>query len=49
MVINPHPRTMVAKEAQMMGRYTPQRVTKTPEMAELTEAPRENGIILKSA
>jgi hypothetical protein len=33
----------------MMTRYTPKRVTKTPEMMELIEAPNENGIILESA
>jgi hypothetical protein len=39
---------MTAQEAQMMARYVPRRVTKTPETAEVKEAPRENGIILIS-
>ena len=39
---------MVAQEAQMTARYAPMRVTKTPEMTDVTEALRENGIILES-
>jgi hypothetical protein len=48
-VIKPHPRTMIAQEAHMTARYAPMRVTKTPEMTDVIEAPRENGIILESA
>jgi hypothetical protein len=39
---------MVAKANQIMPRYVPVRVHKTPEMTEDKEAPREKGIILKS-
>lgn len=40
---------MVAQEPQMTARYTPMRVTKTPEMTDVTEALKENGSILESA
>lgn len=40
---------MVAQETQMMARYAPRRVTETPAMTEVKEAPREKGIILESA
>ena len=33
----------------MTARYAPVRVTKTPEMIDVTEALKENGIILESA
>jgi hypothetical protein len=33
----------------MTPRYAPMRVTKTPEIIDVTEALRENGIILESA
>jgi hypothetical protein len=40
---------MEAQEAQITARYAAVRVTKTPEMTEVTEALRENGIILTPA
>jgi hypothetical protein len=40
---------MKAQEAQMTARYAPMRVTETPEMIDVTEAVKENGIILESA
>ena len=39
---------MIAQAAQMTARYAPMRVTKTPEMIDVTEALNENGIILES-
>jgi len=40
---------MKAQETQMTARYAPMRVTETPEMIDVTEAVKENGIILASA
>jgi hypothetical protein len=40
---------MKAQEAQMTARYAPMRVTETPEMIDVTEAVKENGIILERA
>ena len=40
---------MRAQEAQMTARYAPMRVTNTPEMIDVTEALKENGIILETA
>ena len=40
---------MKAQAAQMTARYAPIRVTETPEMTDVTEAVKENGIILESA
>ncbi len=48
MIINPHLRIITAQEAQIMPRYSPERVTAIPATADITAALRENGIILKS-
>jgi hypothetical protein len=40
---------MNAQLAQITARYAPMRVTETPEMIDVTEAVKENGIILEKS